>query len=204
MTRLYLVRHGQTKWNLEFRAQGSQNIELTDKGKMQAALLAEKMKKYKIDSIYSSNLDRAYETALTLGEKIGIPVSKINDLREMSFGDWEGLTMDEIQKTYKSHYTVWRDQPHEAQIPGGETLVEVQKRALRAVYDIVKENEGKNIVIVSHGVAIKSILLGIMDIDLSNFYKISLDNTCINIIDFKDYGPVLVSLNDTCHLENIK
>ncbi|WP_129597115.1 histidine phosphatase family protein [Anaerophilus nitritogenes] len=204
MTRLYLVRHGQTKWNLEFRAQGSKNIELTEKGKLQASLLAEKMNKYKIDCIYSSNLDRAYETALTLGEKVGIPVSKIDDLREMSFGDWEGLTMNEIQKTYESHYTVWRDQPHQAQIPGGETLVDVQKRALEAVHDIIKENEGKNIVIVSHGVAIKSILLGIMDIDLSNFYKISLDNTCINIIDFKDYGPVLVSLNDTSHLENIK
>ncbi|QZY56887.1 histidine phosphatase family protein [Crassaminicella profunda] len=204
MTRLYLIRHGQTKWNLESRAQGSKNVELTQKGRNQAALLAEKMKNYEIDCIYSSDLDRAYETAKMIGEKMNLEVKKIDGLREMSFGEWEGLTNEEIQKDYFEHYTVWRSDPHKAMIPGGEKLLDVQKRGLKAINNIVKENENKNIIVVSHGVAIKSIILGLMDIDLSYFYKIRQDNTSMNLIEYKSYGPVLVTLNNTSHLENNK
>ncbi|QXM06052.1 histidine phosphatase family protein [Crassaminicella indica] len=204
MTRLYLIRHGQTKWNIESRAQGSKNVELTEEGRNQAVLLAKSMKKYRIDAIYSSDLDRAYETAKILGKTMNLEVKKIDGLREMSFGEWEGLTNEEIQRSYLKDYTVWRNEPHKAIIPGGEKLLEVQKRGLKAIYDIVKENENKNIVVVSHGVIIKSIILGLMDIDLSYFYKIRQDNTCMNVIEYKSYGPVLVTLNNTCHLENMK
>ncbi|MCT4604955.1 MAG: histidine phosphatase family protein [Marinisporobacter sp.] len=204
MTKLYLVRHGQTKWNIESRAQGSKNVELTDEGRNQAILLAERMKNYRIDAIYSSDLDRAYETAKILGNTLNIEVKKIDGLREMSFGEWEGLTNEEIQKDYKEHYTVWRNDPHKANIPGGEKLLDVQKRGLAAIYRIVKENKNKNIIVVSHGVTIKSIILGVMDIDLSYFYKIRQDNTSMNLIEYKSYGPVLVTLNNTSHLENMK
>ncbi|MCT4618730.1 MAG: histidine phosphatase family protein [Marinisporobacter sp.] len=204
MTKLYLVRHGQTKWNIESRAQGSKNVELTDEGRNQAILLAERMKNYKIDAIYSSDLDRAYETAKILGKTLNVEVKKIDRLREMSFGEWEGLTNEEIQKNYQEHYTVWRNDPHEANIPGGEKLLDVQKRGLDVIYRIVKENENKNIIVVSHGVTIKSIILGVMDIDLSYFYKIRQDNTSMNLIEYKSYGPVLVTLNNTSHLENMK
>ncbi|TCO79790.1 histidine phosphatase family protein [Marinisporobacter balticus] len=203
MTRLYIIRHGQTKWNIESRAQGSKNIELTKKGRDQANLLAERMKKYKIDCIYSSDLDRAHETAVMIGKKKNLQVNTINELREMCFGEWEGLTNEKIIEDYKEHYTVWRNKPHEADIPGGEKLLAVQKRGLKAIHEIIKKNKNKNILIVSHGITIKTILLGIMDMDLSNLYKIRQDNTCMNIIEYKDYGPVLVSLNDTAHLENI-
>ncbi len=202
MTRLFLIRHGATEWNAEARAQGSKNIQLSPVGKHQAYLLSKRMEHYKIDSIYSSDLDRAYETAIALGNRLGIEVKKNNNLREMSFGKWEGLTNQEIQTNYKDYYTIWRGKPHKAIIPDGEKLMDVQKRALKAIHDIVKNNEGKNIVIVSHGVTIKAIILGIMDIELSNFYKIRQDNACINILEYMHYGPVLVSLNDTAHLNN--
>lgn len=203
MTKLFLIRHGQTTWNLESRAQGSKNIGLSDKGREQAEFLAKRMKNYKIDCIYSSDLDRAYETAKAIGKETNISVKKVDGLREMSFGKWEGLTNEEIITNYNEHYTIWRSKPHEVQIPNGEKLIDVQSRALKAVNSIIDENKNKNIVIVSHGVAIKSILLGIMDIDLSNFYKIKQDNTSINVIEYRDYGPVIVSLNDTAHVENI-
>ncbi|QEK12183.1 histidine phosphatase family protein [Crassaminicella thermophila] len=204
MTKLYLIRHGQTKWNTESRAQGSINVALSKEGRYQATLLANRMKNYEIDCIYSSDLDRAYETAVILGEKLNTEVKKISGLREMSFGEWEGLTHENIKKNYLEHYTVWRSKPHEANIPGGEKLIDVQKRGLETINDIITENKGKNIMVVSHGVTIKSIILGIMDIDLSNFYKIRQDNTCVNLIEYRDYGPVIVTLNDTAHLENIK
>lgn len=203
LTRIYLVRHGETVWNAESRAQGSINIGLSDIGKVQAKVLAERMRSYSIDHIYASDLDRAYETAAVLGEIFDLKVQKYNDLREMSFGEWEGLTHEEIQLQYSHHYRVWRNSPHTAVIPKGEKLIEVQNRGLKAIYNIANKHKNQNTVIFSHGTIIKAVLLGILDMDLSNFYKIKQDNVSINRIDFKPYGPVVVSMNDTAHLERL-
>lgn len=204
MTKLYLIRHGETAWNAASKAQGSQNIALSENGRMQAKLLANRMKNYHIDHIYSSDLDRAYETGKIIAEPLGLPVEKIEGFREMCFGEWEGLTHHEIRSKYDEHYSVWRSKPHEADIPGGEKLIDVQKRGLRALHQLVETHKNENIVVVSHGVAIKAILLGLMDIDLSYFYRIRQENTCINLVEFTDYGPVIVTLNDTSHIESMK
>ena len=203
MMRLYIVRHGETQWNAESRAQGSMNVQLTENGINQARSLANRIQHYPIDVIYSSDLDRAYETAKIIGKKINLEVNILNELREMSFGKWEGLTMAEIQQKYRDHYIVWRSTPHQAKIPDGEKLLDVQTRSLKAVHQLLKRHKDQNILIVSHGVTIKSMILGLMDIELSNFYKIKQDNACLNIIEFREYGPVIVTLNDTAHLENI-
>jgi len=204
MTRLYLIRHGETVWNTESRAQGSKDIKLSEVGRMQAKLLANRLQHYPIDHIFSSDLTRAYETAIILGNSLGLVVEKIGNLREMSFGVWEGLTIEEIKNKYGSHYSVWRDKPSNANIPNGEMLLEVQKRGLKAIHHLINNYKDKNIAIISHGTIIKTILLGILDIDLSNFYKIKQDNTSLNIIDFKNYGPVINTLNDVAHLEKYR
>ncbi|MFZ5965794.1 MAG: histidine phosphatase family protein [Bacillota bacterium] len=204
MTKLYLVRHGETAWNTEKRTQGSMNIALSEKGRLQAEVLAHRLKNFHIDRIYSSDLDRAYQTGCIIGNIIGQEVEKINELQEMSFGQWEGLTAEEIKKDFHEEFVVWRNKPHEANIPGGEALLQVQKRGLDAVYKLVKLNPNKNIMIVSHGIMIKAIILGMLDIDFCYFYKIRQDNTALNIIDFLNQEPVLVTLNDISHLENIE
>jgi probable phosphoglycerate mutase len=203
MTRLFIIRHGETLWNEERRAQGIQDIVLSEKGKIQAECFANRLKEENIDFIYSSDLSRAYETAKILGNKINKPVHVISDIREMNFGKWEGLTIDDIKLKYQDTYNIWRNTPHIAQIPGAETMLQVQERAMKGVYNIIKKHPNKNIVLVSHGVAIKTIIFGLLDIDLSNYKKIRQDNTAINIIDFKEDYNVLVKLNDTCHLSNI-
>lgn len=202
MARLFLVRHGETLWNKEKRAQGVQDIALTKEGKIQGMCLAEKLKNENIDFIYSSDLSRAYKTAKILGGQINKPVHIISDIREMNFGKWEGLTMADIKLKYQNVYNIWRNTPHIAQIPGAETLIQVQERVMRGVYNIINKHPNKNIVLVSHGVAIKAIIFGLLDLDLSNYTKIRQDNTAINIIDIKQDHNVLVQLNDTCHLIN--
>lgn len=204
MIRLFLVRHGETFWNKERRAQGIKDIKLTEQGKTQGVFLAEKLKNEDIDLIYSSDLSRAYETAKILGDKLDKSVHVLSGIREMNFGKWEGLTIDEIQAKYQNIYAVWGKTPHMAQVPGAETLIQVQERAMKAVYNIINKNPNKNIVLVSHGVAIKVIIFGLLDLDLSNYTKIRQDNTAINIIDVKCDQNVLVQLNDTCHLINNK
>ena len=204
MTRLYLIRHGETVWNTEYRAQGTRDIELSEVGIMQAGLLADRLKNHPIDHVFSSDLNRAYETATILGNCLGLVVEKIGNLREMNFGAWEGLTIEEIKNQYSSHYNVWRNKPTNANIPNGEMLLEVQKRGLKAIHYLINTYRDKNIAVISHGTIIKTILLGILDIDLSNFYKIKQDNTSLNIIDFKNYGPVITTLNDVAHLEKYR
>lgn len=203
MTKVYFVRHGETTWNADSRAQGSKDVALSERGRAQAKLLAKRMKNYHIDCIFSSNLTRAHETATIIAEEFQYEVNQIHDFREMSFGAWEGLTHVEIKESYGDHFEIWRNQPQKAQIPGGEMLIDVQKRGLQALHQLVTQYENQSILIVSHGTALKTILLGLLDIDLSYFYKIRQDNTCINLVEFRDYGPVVVTLNDTAHLENI-
>ncbi|AIS52435.1 phosphoserine phosphatase 1 [Thermoanaerobacter kivui] len=202
-TRLYIARHGQSEWNLENKIQGIQDTNLTETGIRQAQLLAKRLKSEKIDCIYSSDLKRAHETAQIIAQEFGLEVKKIPELREMSFGVWEGLTAEEINKLYKEIYQLWRINPDKAVIEKAETLKEVQKRILIETYNIIEENRGKNILIVSHGTSIKALILGILGIDLSFYPKIRLDNTSLNIIDIKEDGKaVLVLLNDTCHLRS--
>ena len=202
MTKFYIIRHGETIWNAETRAQGAKNIQLNERGLLQAQYLGKRMKNYSIDAIYSSDLDRALSTAQAVAKEFQYEVNIVPALREMSFGDWEGLTNQEIQEKHATHYTIWRSTPHEAQIPGAERLLDVQRRGLAALHQIAEGNPNKNLVLVSHGTAIKAILLGLLDMDLSYFYRIRQDNACINVVEFREYGPVIVTMNDTAHLEN--
>lgn len=203
MTRLYLIRHGETLWNKKRKTQGAKNIKLSTLGKLQAEYLGKKLKDKNIDILYSSDLSRAYQTAEIVGKHIKKPIHLLPEIREMNFGQWEGLTIDEIQLKYQDVYDIWKDAPHIATIPGAETLLQVQERAMKGVNSIIKNNNGKNIAMVSHGATIKTLIFKLLDIDLSNYKKIRQDNTAVNIIDFKEKYNVLVQLNDTCHLLNM-
>lgn len=203
MTRLYLIRHGETLWNKEKRAQGAQDIKLSENGKIQGKLLADSLKDKNIDLIYASDLSRAYETAELIGKSVEKPVTILEGIREINFGKWEGLTRDEMNNKYKEIFEEWNLRPHLAKIPGGETLKQVQKRAMEAVNGIIEKNPGKNIVMVSHGVSIKAIIFDLLNIELSNYKKFRQDNTAVNIIDIKKPYNVLVQLNDTCHLKDL-
>ncbi|RKD28051.1 histidine phosphatase family protein [Caminicella sporogenes] len=203
MKKIYLVRHGETLWNYMSKTQGCKNILLSKKGIFQAKAVANRLSSFdeKYIKIYSSDLDRCLITAKYISQKINKEIEVLKDLREMNFGSWEGLTSEEIKQNYLSEYNIWRNTPHIANIPNGENLKSVQKRCLKAIYKICDEFEEGSVIIVSHGVAIKTIILGVLNIDLSNYYKISLNNGSINKIEIRSYGTVLTALNDTAHLE---
>lgn len=202
MLKLYLIRHGQTKWNCESKTQGCRNIELSDLGVLQSKLVANKLKK--IDEnylkIFTSDLDRCYVTAKIIAEELKVDIEVHRDLREMSFGEWEGLTHEEIRQSYYNEYLTWRNEPYNAAIPKGEDLKAVQARCLKAVRTIIDKYDDGSIIIISHGVAIKTIILGILGLDLKYFYNITLSNASLNKLEFREYGPVVINLNDTCHL----
>lgn len=207
MTKVILVRHGQTLWNLELKYQGHCDIPLTDKGLHQAELAADRLKAEKVSAVYASDLDRAFKTAECIATKHNLSVTAIPELREINFGDWEGMTFAAITDPINSHWSAEMSKvfshPGDAQIPGGENFVEVKERAMIALNKLVAAHPNQTIVIVSHGGTIRTLLCGILDIDLNNLWKIKQDNTAINMLEYYD-DKVFVSLvNDVHHLDEI-
>lgn len=200
MTRLYLIRHGETEWNKLEKTQGCMDISLSPDGFVQAKKLAKRLQHEGIDSIYSSDLKRASHTAGVLAESLNMEVNLSAPLREMNFGCWEGLDVESIKKDYSGVHSLWTSSPNRAKIPGGEELIEVQQRATGLVRNIFSLHRGEKVAIVSHGVTLKCMIFGLLGIDLENLSKIKLDNCSISTIEYRDGRCILDTLNDTCHL----
>ena len=199
---IYIVRHGQTEWNILGKTQGHGDSNLTAKGRGQAELLAESMTKYPIDYIYSSDLGRAYQTAEIIGNKLSIEVEKTEALREMNFGTWEGRIIKDIIEEDPELYKMWRNEPHLAKIPQGETLSQIKERTDAFIKEINEKYDGKHIVLVTHSLCARIMLLSFLDSDVKNIYRINQANTALNIIELRDYGPVVMKMNDTTHIIN--
>lgn len=199
---IYIVRHGQTEWNLLGKTQGHGNSDLTPKGIEQAELLADSMTKYPIDYIYSSDLGRAYQTAEIIGNKLNIEVEKTEALREMNFGTWEGRIIKDIIEEDPELYKMWRNEPHLAKIPQGETLSQIKERTDAFIKEINEKYDGKHIVLVTHSLCARIMLLSFLDSYVKNIYRINQANTALNIIELRDYGPVVMKMNDTTHIIN--
>lgn len=202
MMRLILVRHGQTEWNANGRYQGQSNVALSELGRSQAECLAENFPVQRLDAIYSSDLDRARETAECVGRKFGVPVCLESAFRELSFGDWEGLTYKEISTRWPEEANKLFTAPDALKIPNGELFQELQKRALAKIAVICKEHNDKTVAVFAHGAINKTILAGLMHIPLHYLWSLRQDNTAVNIFRLDD-GYVTVELvNGTFHLEN--
>ncbi len=200
MMRFILVRHGQTEWNASGRYQGQSNVALSDTGRKQARLLAERFPLKQLDAIYTSDLDRARETAECVGEKLDVPVYPEKAFRELSFGDWEGLTYQQITARWPEESNKLFIAPDELEIPHGETFQALQKRALEKINELCKKHVDQTIGIFAHGAINKTILAGLMHIPLHYLWSLRQDNTAVNILRLDD-GYVMVELiNSTSHL----
>jgi broad specificity phosphatase PhoE len=198
----YIVRHGQTNWNIQGKTQGHGNSDLTESGESQAKQLAESLVDHNIDYVFTSDLGRAVQTAEIVGNRLGLKVEKTDGLREMGFGVWEGLLIKEIQKDYAEVYNTWRNEPHLVNIPGGETLHIIKERVDKFIEGINEKYDNKRIVLITHSITLRVMLLSFLNSGMENVYRIKQDNTALNIVEFKDYGPVVEKMNDTSHLRN--
>lgn len=154
MTMLWLVRHGQTDWNVEGRWQGQADPPLNAVGKEQATQLAHALARVGLTAIYASDLRRAHETALALGRITGLEVQLDYRLREMDQGTWEGRLGSEVQAQYPEALKRRRESPLTAAAPGGETVQQVSTRVLGAVREILARHPAEAVAIVSHGLAL--------------------------------------------------
>lgn len=201
MTRLYLIRHGETEWNKLEKTQGCTDINLSENGYIQAERLARRLLNEGIDAVYTSDLKRAYVTARIIADQLNTEVFTHPGLREMNFGCWEGLDFHSIKRDYTETHRLWISSPDKAVIPGAEELLEVQNRVTAAVQGIVSLNSGGRIALVSHGVTLKCLIFGLLGIDLGNLSKIRLDNCSLSIVEHRNGRYVLDLMNDTCHVK---
>ena len=204
MVNVILIRHGETDWNREQIFRGRIDVALNKVGLAQAGAVKESLKDVKINGIFSSPLSRAFQTARVLGESMGLDVEIEKGLIDIDFGQWQGLSHEQVKEKHKGLYETWLVEPHKAVFPDGESLEDVCKRSILALEKVIKKHPGETLAIVSHRVLNKVILCAILGLKLSRFWYIRQDTCAINRFEYKDGNYYLTLLNDTCHLKEVK
>ena len=167
---IFLLRHGETRWNREGRCQGSSDIELNEVGHRQAGEVAAHLSGRRIDAVYSSDLRRARQTAEIVGEPHDVAVRIEPDLRELDHGEMEGLTFVEVRERFEGLIEQWRSQPVAVLLPGGERLIDVDRRVWSALNRIVESHDDEDtLVVVSHSFPILSALCRISRTPLNQY-----------------------------------
>ncbi len=157
MTTLLLIRHGYSEANHDGIFTGHTDVALNKQGIKQAELTAEYIaKNYKVSAIYSSDLKRAYKTAECISNILKTDVIAQENLREIYGGDWEGVTFNDLPKLYPEEFDVWINDIGKSACVGGESVSQVGERAMDALTQIAKDNEGKTAVVVTHGAFIRT------------------------------------------------
>jgi broad specificity phosphatase PhoE len=153
-TTLLLVRHGETDWNRERRYQGHADTSLNEEGRRQAVELAELLRGERLDAVYTSPLRRASETASIIADLLGLKARVLEELREIDVGDWQGMTVDEVQTRYPDQLDVaWR-----SGWPNGESHAELDARVLPALLDLGRRHAGDRVLGVTHAGPIRTAL----------------------------------------------
>lgn len=173
MSEIWLLRHGQTDWNLQGRWQGQASFApgLNEAGFAQARSAAEELSEIQFGAIYSSDLLRARQTAEAVAEKQGLPVFLDERLREVNLGEWEGMLSEDVKARYPNELRERDENPLHARPPQGETLAEVAERAKAAVNDILQRQAQGPILIVSHGLTLAALVCMSKHIPLEQAYE---------------------------------
>ena len=200
MTKVILVRHGQTVWNHEFKYQGHSDIALTEAGLQQAELAAKRLTNENITAVYASDLCRALRTAEAIAGKFNLSVTSLPGLREIKFGEWEGMTYEGIYARWPGIMDQMFTCADEMKIPGGETFRELQTRAVGAVKDLIQKHPDETIAVVTHGGTIRTILCAALNMHLNYVWNIKQDNTAVNMIEYYEERVIVSLVNDVHHL----
>jgi len=189
MTELWLVRHGQTDWNLEGRYQGHFDVPLNAVGLQQAARLAEILAGECFDAIYSSDLLRARVTAETVAERLSMPVILLPGLREINQGEWQGRYLADVRAEFgEPDPNAGEEMLHE-RAPGGESVAEVAARLKLAADGIAAAHPGGKVLVVTHGLALATLVCQARNIPLQQVYQQIPDNTMVAVVDWPPQIP---------------
>jgi broad specificity phosphatase PhoE len=184
-THLFLIRHGETEWNVEGRYQGQADPPLNERGIRQAYELGEKLAQVNLDLLYTSPLLRSEQTAEIISQKLAIPIYKDERLMEINQGDWQTRLRSEIEELYPDLFKRWETEPWEVTPPGGENLEQVGQRVFAAIDELLQNHTGERIGIVSHRIPIALIKMRYQGLDPDVVRSLKLSNA--------DYEEIIVN-----------
>lgn len=204
MTRILAIRHGETAWNVDTRIQGQLDVGLNDLGRRQAQCAAQQLADEGIDAIYSSDLQRAHDTARALAQRAGVAVQPDTGLRERRFGVFEGLTFAEIDAEWPDLALRWKRREADFGAPGGETLIEFYERCVATATRLAAAHAGQTIALVTHGGVLDCLYRAATRVALNAPRTWTIGNTSINRLLWTEEGFTLVGWGDTQHLEQLE
>ena len=203
-TTILLVRHGQTKSNVEGYFMGRLDEDINQTGYAQARALSGRLAHQTIDTIYTSPLRRTYSTASVLAEPHKLELQVLDDLIEINQGDWEGMHIDKISQGWPEQWWHTRTDPTDFTMPNGESFKEVTERSVRAFNQIVADNPDKQVALVAHEIVVKVLIVHALGTTNSIYRHFDLTNASLSVIKVAGGKPHLVVLNDTTHLDGLK
>lgn len=203
-TEITIIRHGETMWNLQKRIQGQRNSKLSENGITQAELVANALTKREFDVLVSSDLERAVETANIINQQLLLPHKCNRNLRERSFGIFEGMNFTEIEEEYPDEFRRYKERNPEFVVPGGESIKQLYMRVTSEIEAIARKYKDQKVLIVSHGLVLEMMMYKNFNLKLDEPRTFSINNSSISsfYIDednwfLKEWGVIehLVSLN---------
>jgi broad specificity phosphatase PhoE len=193
VTVFHLLRHGEASvfGRINGRLPG---LGLSAKGRSEIAVIAERLAAEKIDAIYASPLQRTSETAEIVAQRLALPVQYREDVIELDFGEWTGLTADQIRKDER--WQMWNNCRSIATIPGGESWRKVQDRVVHAMFDMQRLHPDEALVVVSHGDVIRAALLFALGMPLDFYSRIEVGLASLNTIHIDNSGIRVLAVNE--------
>ena len=201
MTRLILVRHGATEFNGSLRFTGHSQISLNDYGSRQVEKLGRRLAGEKIDIACTSNLRRALDTAEAACRGHEIEILPCPELREIDFGDCEGLNWDEISSQFPDVVQPWLTYSPDLTFPGGENLGGFIERVGKFVGRLQENPEWGTVMVVSHGGVIRVLLCHLLGLSTDNLWRFRIDNASVSIVETHGKRAILNLANDISHLK---
>lgn len=200
MSRLLLVRHGNTKGNSAERFWGQTDVALSDNGAWQAGRLAERLAGERINSIYASELSRASATAEIIASRHRVKVITCPELLEINFGKVEGLTFNEISERYPELVEAWPNRDLAFRFPGGESIGELNGRVMKFYGRLKRHAPDDTVLVVAHSGVLRLLICHLLQIDMWHWRQLRTDLASLSIVETHSRGATLNLLNDTSHL----
>jgi alpha-ribazole phosphatase len=200
MSRLLLVRHGKTERNSTQRYWGCTDVKLSPAGIRQAERLRDRLAEEPLSAVYSSDLKRASATAEIIACRHDVALTTCPELREIDFGEIEGLTFDEARRLYPEVVRLWVEQSPKLKYPAGDSITEFSNRVISFVPKLAKHTEQETVLIVAHSGVLRTLLCQLLGMETRHRWQMRLDLASLSVTETYSRSAMLCSLNDVCHL----
>lgn len=206
MTTLILMRHGHVEGISPERFRGRAELPLSALGVRQAKALAQRVvARFSPVALYTSPMARSIATGEPIAQALGLSSSVLNGLHDLDYGQWQGLTHEEVSGRWPELYRSWYSSPHLIRFPGGESLQDLVARTADGLREVLDRHPHKPdvVLLIGHDSVNRALLLQLLDQPLSAYWRVAQSPCCINHIDIHDHKITIYCINDTAHLEQL-